>query len=91
VAGDYFAELPPGAEGYLLSSVVRDRPDEEARAILRNCATSAGADAAVFVIEPTQDNPRDLPQLTALAESAGLTVTAIHHAADIAIVELALP
>lgn len=91
VAGDYFAELPAGAEGYLLSSVVRDRPDEEARAILHNCATTAGADAAVFVIEPTRDNPRDIPRLTALAESAGLTVTAVHEEVDLAIVELALP
>ncbi len=91
VAGDYRVALPPGAEGYLLSSVVRDRPDEEARAILHACATTAGADAAVFVIEPVRDNPRDLPQLTALAESAGLTVTAVHTAVDVAIVELALP
>jgi hypothetical protein len=91
VAGDYFAELPSGAEGYLLSSVVRDRSDEEARAILHNCASNAGVDAAVFVIEPLPDNPRDIPQLTALAESAGLTVTAVHETVDVAIVELALP
>lgn len=91
VAADLFGELPSGAEGYLLSEVVRDRSDEDARAILHNCATTAGEDAAVFVIERLTDRTRDVPELTALAEDAGLTVAAVHQAEDITIVELALP
>lgn len=51
VGGDFFGTLPAGAEGYLLCSVLHRWDDEQARAILRNCATAAGEDGAVFVIE----------------------------------------
>ena len=51
VAGDFFGTLPAGAEGYQLCSVLHRWDDEQARAILRNCATAAGEDGAVFVIE----------------------------------------
>ena len=108
VAGDFFGELPAGAEGYLLSAVVRDWGDDDARAILRNCAAAAGEDGAVLVIEKITDalwtetdlrgltqfgggRERDVPELTALAESAGLAVAAVHTAGAIAIVELNVP
>jgi hypothetical protein len=107
VAGDFFGELPAGAEGYLLSGVVHNWGDEDARAILRNCAAAAGEDSAVFVIEKIADTvrtdvdlrglalfgggrERDVAELTALAESAGLTVAAVHTAGAFAIVELAV-
>jgi hypothetical protein len=108
VAGDFFGELPAGAEGYLLCSVLHQWNDDQARTILHNCVTAAGEDGAVFVIEPvtptTSAEPnqrdlgpsgggreRDVAELTALAESAGLTVVAVHTAETIAIVELAAP
>lgn len=52
VAADPLDAVPDGAEGYVLSAVLCDRGDEDACAILRNCATAAGEDGAVFVIEP---------------------------------------
>jgi hypothetical protein len=106
VAGDFFGELPAGAEGYLLCSVLHQWSDEQARTILRNCVTAAGEDGAVFVIEPVtataegdQSGPglagggrdRDVGELVALAESAGLTVVAVHTADTIVIVELTAP
>jgi hypothetical protein len=101
VAGDFFGTLPTGAEGYLLCSVLHQWSDEEARAILRNCATAAGEDGAVFVIEKLADpqelassdgvRTRDVGQLTMLAENAGLTVAAVHTADAIAILELSAP
>lgn len=51
VAGSFFDPLPPGAGGYLLSSVIHDWDDEHACAILRRCAEAAGPGGAVFVIE----------------------------------------
>jgi hypothetical protein len=66
VAGDFFGTLPEGAEGYLLCSVLHHWGDEEARAILRHCATAAGEDGAVFVIEKiadTVDTEADLRRL----------------------------
>jgi hypothetical protein len=55
VGGDFFGVLPAGAEGYLLCSVLHRWDDEQARTILRNCATAAGEDGAVFVIEKVTD------------------------------------
>lgn len=151
VAGDFFGSLPAGAEGYLLCSVLHQWSDEEARAILRNCASAAAEDGAVFVIEAVPDaaaeaaaaragdeppasagagaeppvaaggvasdavtgpvssavldlptdatsplledrgRERDVGELTVLAQSAGLTVSAVHTAGAVAILELALP
>jgi hypothetical protein len=108
VAGDFFAELPTDAEGYLLSAVLHNWGDDDARTILRNCAAAAGADGAVFVIEKIAETvrtemdlrglalfgggrERDVAELTALAESAGLAVAAVHTAGAIAIVELSGP
>ncbi|MBB4908981.1 methyltransferase [Actinophytocola algeriensis] len=89
VAGDFLSELPDGAEGYLLSSVLHEWGDDDACAILRNCARAAGEDGAVFVIEPDGAGGRGVPELTACAESAGLVVAAVHTAGTMAIVELA--
>jgi hypothetical protein len=101
VAGDFFGTLPTGAEGYLLCSVLHQWSDEEARTILRNCATAAGEDGAVFVIEKLADaqelvssdrvRTRDVGQLTMLAENAGLAVAAVHTTDAIAILELSAP
>jgi hypothetical protein len=104
VAGDFFEALPPGAEGYLLSAVIHNWSDEDARRILARCAEAAGEDGAVFVIErvaePTRTHAdlrnlawfggkvRDVPELTALAESAGLARTALHTEGEIAVLEL---
>ncbi|OLF19565.1 methyltransferase [Actinophytocola xanthii] len=90
IAGDFFDELPAGAEGYLLAYVLRNRDDEDARRILRRCAEAAGEDGAVFVIETVAERGahRDLPALTALVESAGLVVADVHDAGEVAVLEL---
>ncbi|MFD6183030.1 methyltransferase [Streptomyces goshikiensis] len=51
VSGSFFEPLPPGADGYLLSSVIHDWGDEEAGAILRRCAQAAGTGGKVFIVE----------------------------------------
>jgi hypothetical protein len=102
VAADFLREVPAGAEGYVLSEVLHEWSDEDACAILRNCASAAGEDGAVFVIEPVTpttaataqaladgDRERGVAELTALAENAGLVVAAVHTAGAAAIVELA--
>jgi hypothetical protein len=91
VAGDFFGTLPAGAEGYLLCSVLHQWSDEEARTILRNCASAAADDGAVFVIETVGVRERGVGELTVLAESADLTVAAVHTAGPVAILELAAP
>lgn len=51
VAGSFFDELPAGADGYLLSSILHDWDDASARKILERCAQAAGATGSVFVAE----------------------------------------
>lgn len=51
VEADFFASLPAGAGGYILSSVLHDWGDDEAVRILRSCADAAGDGGPVLVIE----------------------------------------
>lgn len=53
VVGSFFDPLPPGADGYLLSQILHDWDDAEARAILVRCAEAAGPSGRVFVVERT--------------------------------------
>ncbi|MFI9237374.1 methyltransferase [Streptomyces sp. NPDC053079] len=51
VAGSFFDPLPPGAPAYVLSAVLHNWGDDDARAILRRCAEAAGHEGRVLVIE----------------------------------------
>ncbi len=88
LAGSFFAALPPGAGGYLLSRVIHDWDDDHASRILRRCADAARPAGKVFVIEDTGDaastemdlrmltyvrgRERSVEALTSLAHEAGL-------------------
>lgn len=69
VEGDFFAPLPAGAGGYVLSAILHDWDDEHAAAILRRCSDAAGADGRVLVVEnlgpdgATTDTAMDLRML----------------------------
>jgi 2,7-dihydroxy-5-methyl-1-naphthoate 7-O-methyltransferase len=92
VAQSFFDPLPPGRDLYLLKSVLSDWPDPEAAAILRRCAEAArpgGRVAMVNGVTPAATaapellmlvlvggQDRTLGEFAALAETAGLTVTA---------------
>jgi hypothetical protein len=45
----FFDPLPPGADLYLLRSVLNDWPDEATDAILRRCAEAAHADSRIVI------------------------------------------
>jgi 2,7-dihydroxy-5-methyl-1-naphthoate 7-O-methyltransferase len=51
----FFEPLPAGAGGYILSRVIHDWDDDDARRILRNCAHAARPNGKVLVIEETED------------------------------------
>jgi SAM-dependent methyltransferase len=51
---NFFEPLPPGAGGYILSRVIHDWDDDDARRILRNCAHAAQPNGKVLVIEDSQ-------------------------------------
>lgn len=51
VGGDFFAELPQGADAYLVKHVLHDWDDERAATILRNCQRAMAPSGRVLVIE----------------------------------------
>jgi hypothetical protein len=50
-AGDFFREVPAGADAYVLSHVLHDWPDERAALILRRVAAAMAPGSRVLVIE----------------------------------------
>jgi hypothetical protein len=58
VAGDFFDELPTGADAYLLSWILHDWADDPARQILRRCADAAGERGRVIVVESIRPDGR---------------------------------
>jgi cyclopropane fatty-acyl-phospholipid synthase-like methyltransferase len=60
VAGDFFDGVPPGADAYLLASVLHNWSDEESVRILRNVRSAMSPGGTLFVLEmvlPDDDSP----------------------------------
>jgi hypothetical protein len=51
VAGDFFVEVPAGADAYLLSRVIHDWSDADAVAILRTCRRAMTESARLLLVE----------------------------------------
>lgn len=51
VGGSFFDEVPPGADAYLLKSIIHDWRDEEAVQILRCCRRAMTDDATLLLAE----------------------------------------
>jgi len=62
IAGDFFAEVPPGGDAYVLKSVLHDWGDEECKLILARCRAAMASTGRLFVIERllAEDSPDDL-------------------------------
>jgi hypothetical protein len=50
-SGNFFAEVPPGCDRYLLLAIIHDWNDEEATTILRNVSRALPTNGRAFVIE----------------------------------------
>jgi hypothetical protein len=88
----FFGPLPPGADLYLLKSVLNDWPDQQTVAILRNCAQAVKPTGSIAILGGVapDDAPRSLgidmlvaggktstiTEFTELASQAGLDVIA---------------
>jgi 2,7-dihydroxy-5-methyl-1-naphthoate 7-O-methyltransferase len=88
----FFDPLPPGADLYLLKSVLNDWPDQQTVAILRNCAQAVKAKGTIAILGGVapDDAPRSLgidmlltggrtttiTEFTELASQAGLDIIA---------------
>jgi O-methyltransferase domain len=51
VSGDFFQDVPHGADAYLLKHVIHDWNDERAVAILKNCHRAMGENGKVLIVE----------------------------------------
>ena len=51
VGGSFFDRAPPGADAYMLKSIIHDWDDTEAVQILRNCAVAAGREGRVLIMD----------------------------------------
>jgi hypothetical protein len=74
VPGDFFVEIPSGADAYILAHILHDWPDEDAVRILRRVRSAMAPDARLLLLEavvgpPNVDPPvkfLDLMMLVAL-------------------------
>ena len=61
--GDFFARVPPGADAYLLSRVIHDWDDADARRILATCRAAMPAGARLLLVEAiVPERARDGPE-----------------------------
>jgi ubiquinone/menaquinone biosynthesis C-methylase UbiE len=51
VAGDFFASVPAGADAYLLSRVLHDCADDDARRLLATCRSAMAPASRLLVVE----------------------------------------
>ena len=63
VAGDFFDAVPPGADAYLLSRVLHDWDDADARRILATCRAAMPAGARLLLVEAiVPERAHDAPE-----------------------------
>lgn len=74
VIGDFFKEVPPGADIYILKRVLHDWDDDRATSILSNCRRAMPREGRVLVIE-TLVGPRNEPSWGKLQDLSMLITT----------------
>jgi len=87
VAGDFFAGVPEGADGYILANVLHDWNDDDAARILRACRDAMGPGGRVLIAErlipadPHDAVPVLLSDLNMLLLSGGQERTSAEYGA----------
>jgi len=62
VAGDFFASVPAGADAYLLSRVLHDWVDDDARRLLATCRSAMAPESRLLIVEALlPERARDQP------------------------------
>jgi len=67
VGGDFFADVPPGGDRYLLATVLHDWGDDRAADILRTCRRAMTPGATLLVIERVMPG-RNVPSMAKLRD-----------------------
>jgi hypothetical protein len=61
VPGDFFVEIPAGADAYILARILHDWPDEDAVRILRRVRSAMTPDARLLILEAVVGPPNEDP------------------------------
>lgn len=103
LVGDFFESVPPGADAYVIKSVIHDWDDADTVAILTNCRRAMGPSSVLLVIEPVlpevcsaEDTGNVMSDLNMLVLTEGRERTeaefrALYTAAGLDLVELVGP
>jgi SAM-dependent methyltransferase len=59
LTGDFFDQVPPGADVYLLVRVLHDWDDDHASRILANCRRAMGRGARLLIVDPIGEEQPD--------------------------------
>jgi len=59
IGGDMLASVPPGADAYLIKRVLMDWADDDATALLRNCAAAMAEQGKVIIVEMLMPDGND--------------------------------
>jgi O-methyltransferase domain len=73
-AGDMLKSVPAGGDAYIIKRVMMDRRDEEARGILRNCASAMTRGGKIIIVDPMLPSSAE-PHPNWLTDMIGLCVT----------------
>ncbi len=84
LAGDFFKSVPPGADAYLLKSVITDWDDVQAATILTKCRTAMRATGTLLLVEvvvrpPNEPDPAKFADLRMLVMNGGQARTAAEY------------
>jgi hypothetical protein len=74
VAGDFFIEVPPSHDAYILAHILHDWTDDQALPILRNCRKAITRDGRLLIVEAVLP-PGDTPHPGKMMDLLMLTVT----------------
>jgi hypothetical protein len=75
VAGDFFRNVPPGGDVYLLKRIVHDWDDDQALTILGNCRDALRGEARLLIIDAVM-KPGNEPDTNKYMDVSIMTLTA---------------
>ncbi|HSR67289.1 MAG TPA: methyltransferase [Acidobacteriota bacterium] len=85
VGGNFFEEIPSGADAYIMRHIIHDWYDEQAAQILRNCRRAIPADGRLLIVEAVVSDgngpdPARLFDMVMLMVPGGLERDEAHYA-----------
>lgn len=82
VAGDFFESVPPGADAYILKSVIHDWNAEKSIRILTSCRRAMAEDSRLLIIEPIMPEGSAEVSIQETLSCQDLTMLAAHGAQE---------